>query len=97
MVVRRTRAVASQIGPVQCPRADPWRSPRPAEVSPGLSAPQTPSPRLKSLTGVTPTCPMSSFSYSPLSNPGLVVTTIPVSSSRLPLRFLSAPATPEPP
>jgi hypothetical protein len=44
MAVRRTRAVAGQIGPVQCPRDDPWRSPRPAEVSPGLSAPQTPSP-----------------------------------------------------
>jgi hypothetical protein len=39
-------------GPV--PPRRPWRSPRPAKVSPGLNAPQTPSPRPKSLNGVTP-------------------------------------------
>jgi hypothetical protein len=79
------------------PRAGPWRSRRPAEVSAGLSAPQTPSLRPESLTEVTPTRPESSFSYSPLFDPSLVATTLPVSSPCLPLRFWPAPATPEPP
>jgi hypothetical protein len=97
VAVRRTRAVAGQIGPVQCPRDGPWRSPRPAEVSPGLSAPQTPSPWPESLTGVTPTRPESSFSHSPLSDQGLVATTLPVSLPCLPHRFWLALATPQPP
>jgi hypothetical protein len=97
VVVRRTRAVTDQIGPVKCPRTGPWRYPRPAEVSPGLSAPQTPSPKPESLTGVTPTRPESSFSHSPICDPGLVAITLPVSSLRLPLRFWPAPATSEPP
>jgi hypothetical protein len=87
VAVRHTRAVAGQMGPVQCPRTGPWCSPRPAEVSPGLSAPQTPSPWSKSLTGVTLTCPESSLRCSPISDPGLTAITLPVSSPCLPLRF----------
>jgi hypothetical protein len=82
-------------GPV--PRASPWRSHLPAEDSPGLSEPQTPSPWSESLTRVTPTRPESSLSRSPFSDPGLTATTLLVSSPCLPLHFWQAMATPEPP
>jgi hypothetical protein len=59
-------------------------------------APQTPSQWLESLTGVTPTHPESSFSHSPLSDPSLTATTLPLSLSCLSLRFWPAPVTPEP-
>jgi hypothetical protein len=44
-----------------------------------------------------PTRPESSFNHSPLSDQGLVATTLPVSLPCLPLRFWLALATPQPP
>jgi hypothetical protein len=57
VAVRRSRVVAGQFSPIQCPGVGPCVTHASAEAFLGLSAPQAPSPWPESLIGVPPVRP----------------------------------------
>jgi hypothetical protein len=87
--VRRARAKTGRFSLMSCPCVGQWSFPYPTEASPGLSAPETLSPRPRFLVGVARPARSTFLRRSPVLAAGVP----PMSLSDLPSPFQPSPAT----
>jgi hypothetical protein len=96
-LVRRARSTSDQFSPLSCLCLGPRRPSPLTAACASLGAPDSPSPRLGLLAGVTPTRPECPLHHSLISSPVLTTGTTPSSSTGPPHQSWPTPATLDPP